>query len=263
MKARVKRQVRTRTRKLLFLQEELEDAGVTFEIYRDDFELAVALARPNVRVEQDLEKYCDNIEKAREQAHEQALAVQQEAEEAVPDDPSDDEKTPDRPGKGLYKSIARQTHPDRHLQMGVTDADERARLSGFFTEAHDAFTRGALEVLVRIGLQLGMDPEDMNMSAEKLMGYIDKEVLVTLSKIKNFQSSYAWVWGEADEDIPRRVQILLQFLSLTGHDDLDEVIVRDVVERHAMMFNDDGTRRTRPRARKSGERPGRILRQPK
>ena len=263
MKARVKRQVRTRTRKLLFLQEELEDAGVTFEIYRDDFELAVALARPNVRVEQDLEKYCDNIEKAREQAHEQALAVQQEAEEAVPDDPSDDEKTPDRPGKGLYKSIARQTHPDRHLQMGVTDADERARLSGFFTEAHDAFTRGALEVLVRIGLQLGMDPEDMNMSAEKIMGYIDKEVLVTLSKIKNFQSSYAWVWGEADEDIPRRVQILLQFLRLTGHDDLDEVIVRDVVERHAMMFNDDGTRRTRPRARKSGERPGRILRQPK
>ena len=262
MKARVKRQVRARTRKLLFLQEELQDAEDTFEIYRDDFELAVALARPNVRVEQDLEKYCDNIEKAREAAHEQALAVQQEAEEAVPDDPSDEE-APDRPGKGLYKRIARQTHPDRHLQLGVTDPDERTRLSGFFTEAHDAFTRGALEVLVRIGLQLGIDPEDMNMSAEKIVGHIDKEIHVTLSQIKNLQTSYAWAWGEADEDIPRRLKILLQFLRLTGHDSLDEVIVRDVVERHAMMFNDDGTRRDRPRARKSGERPGRILRQTK
>lgn len=263
MKARVKRQVRTRTRKLLFLQEELQDAELTFEIYRDDFELAVALARPNVRVEQDLEKYCDNIEKAREQAHEQALAVQQQAEEQVPAELPDDDETPDRPGKGLYKSIARQTHPDRHLQLGITDPDDRARLSGFFTEAHDAFTRGALEVLVRIGLQLGMDPEDMGMSAEKMMGLMDKEVLMTLSKIKNLQSSYAWVWGESDEDIPRRVVILLQFLRLTGHDDLDEVVVRDIVERHAMMFDEDGTRRARPRARRQGERPGRLIRQPK
>ena len=262
MKARVKRQVRARTRKLLFLQEELQDFQDTFEAYRDDFEMAVALARPNVRVEQNLEKYCENIEAAREETRQQALIAQQEAAEKVPDDPSDDE-TPNRPGKGLYKRIARQTHPDRHLHMGVTDPLEKLRLSRLFSEAHDAFECGALEVLVRIGLQLGLDPDDMDMPPEKIMGLIDREISLAVSQIKQIQSSYAWVWGEADEDIPRRVEILLQFLRLTGHDNLDEGIVKDVVERHAMMFNEDGTRRTRPRARKSGERPGRILRQTK
>lgn len=134
-----------------------------------------------------------------------------EAEEPPPPEeyhhPEVNLHTPESPSwaKKLWKSIARECHPDR-LNTQEIDASEMAKKHQWFLESRRCFETRDWSQLLHIGVQLALWVDDIpHHQQNQMLGNMYQE---KSKRIGDIQTSLAWKWGTNWDRNDIRIQIV-------------------------------------------------------
>jgi len=107
------------------------------------------------------------------------------------------EKKDDKPKdvKKLYRKIVMLSHPDKNEDLD--DDEEKARLTVLYKEATKAYNDVDMSTLIRIAVELGLNPPDP--TEEQLKGLHDKVNDIKLD-IATIEHTVAWVWYYSNEE---------------------------------------------------------------
>jgi len=231
-----------------YLQSRLSDQQEIFVIYQQDFSRVIRIAAGNIRVEQDIRVLKKNIEAAAAAKKSKSLEEIKKETEVKPGEKD--------PGKSLYRKIALETHPDRQVALNNSKEDVLKK-EEMFKQAMLAHEEKNIPDLLMIGIKLGMNPLDLGFSVKELRKIYEKMEKKINVEIKKIESSYVWVWGESEGNIPLRLNLLDAYLRQTGHPPVDKSILRDIIEHHESSANEMVPA---SRQRKVGKRPKKLLR---
>jgi len=118
--------------------------------------------------------------------------------------------------KALWKKIAMKCHPDRlpHFKLSELEALKRKK---YIIDARECIDREDWAHLIAIGIYIGEyieEEKSLLYPAQKRM--LEKLYNKTAAKVNDIQSSVAWMWGTADDDMTTKISIISTLCNKRG-----------------------------------------------
>jgi hypothetical protein len=103
--------------------------------------------------------------------------------------------------KKLYRKIASETHPDKLVASGFSQA-EVSRKESIFKKAKEAYERNNWYTLYSVAVDLGIDVGEID---EKHIDWIEEDIKLTMGRISKMGQLFVWVWYTSDDKGKERV----------------------------------------------------------
>ena len=111
----------------------------------------------------------------------------------------------------VFKKIAKETHPDKLINKGISDEEYDAKVD-MYKEAQRSVKNRDWSKVVEIAKELGIDISDIKNDDSE---YLSESVKRLTEKIKQLKTTYAWKWGNTpDQDKEIMKGMILQSLGL-------------------------------------------------
>ena len=111
----------------------------------------------------------------------------------------------------VFKRIAKQTHPDKLINKGISDEEYDAKVD-MYKEAQRSVENRDWSKVVEIAKELGIDISDIKNDDSD---YLNESVKRLAEKIKQLKTTYAWKWGNTpDQERESMKGMILQSLGL-------------------------------------------------
>jgi len=106
--------------------------------------------------------------------------------------------------KKLFKEVAKVSHPDMILDSSDKDRERKEKL---FKKANEAIEGNDYFDLIEVAEKLDVD---IPPPTEEEVALLKESVSDMNKKIKQFKSTFAWIWYHADK---KRVQVMSQYIA--------------------------------------------------
>ena len=168
-------------RQILYLRSELEETQIIFQECLGDFD-------------SEFGKYFkDNINKKNKN----------ESMDPVEFD------IPEKDVNIVFRMIAQKTHPDKLVKEDTSSPSYKAKVE-MYKEAQRSVKNKDWSRVIEIAMELGIDISDVKNDDSD---YLNESIKALTEKIKELQSTYAWIWYHT-EDKDQAKQMILQSLGL-------------------------------------------------
>ena len=117
---------------------------------------------------------------------------------------------PEKDVNTVFKRIAKETHPDKLINKDISDEEYDAKVD-MYKEALGSVDNKDWSRVIEIAMELGIDVSDVKSDDSD---YLNESIKGLTSKIKELQSTYAWIWYHTD-DKKQAKQMILQSLGLS------------------------------------------------
>ena len=110
----------------------------------------------------------------------------------------------------VFKKIAQKTHPDKLVKEDTLSSTYKEKVD-MYKEALGSVENRDWSRVIEIAMELGIDVSDVKSDDSD---YLNESIKGLTSKIKELQSTYAWIWYHTD-DKKQAKQMILQSLGLS------------------------------------------------
>ena len=111
--------------------------------------------------------------------------------------------------KNVFKKIAQKTHPDKLIKEDTLSSTYKEKVD-MYKEALGSVENKDWSRVIEIAMELGIDVSDVKNDDSD---YLNESIKALTEKIKELQSTYAWIWYHTD-DKKQAKQMILQSLGL-------------------------------------------------
>ena len=240
--------IRTLTRNVKFLREDLEDRRKLNSLFNEDFAKVVRLAKNNIKAEQNQAAMNSAIKEMLEKHPE--IGKKHNTELSSTD--KDHLKNKDKALKKMYKKAVMECHPDRHVSMGIREEEAKKKMKSLFQKARAAYDDNDVEEMISVCIDLDLDLHNLDISTQSLISYLEIATIRLKREIKEIDKSFTWVWGHSHGNIEMRIRLLSAYLVQTGHPKISDTILKDIIEHYESGQARTGSHR--------GERPKKLIR---
>ena len=110
----------------------------------------------------------------------------------------------------VFKKIAQKTHPDKLIKEDTSSSTYKEKVD-MYKEALGSVENRDWSRVMEIAMELGIDVSDVKNDDSD---YLNESIKGLTSKIKELQSTYAWIWYHTD-DKKQAKQMILHSLGLS------------------------------------------------
>ena len=110
----------------------------------------------------------------------------------------------------VFRMIAQKTHPDKLVKEDTLSSTYKEKVD-MYKEALGSVDNKDWSRVIEIAMELGIDVSDVKSDDSD---YLNESIKGLTSKIKELQSTYAWIWYHTD-DKKQAKQMILQSLGLS------------------------------------------------
>ena len=240
--------IRTLTRNVKFLREDLADRRKLNNLFNEDFAKVVRLAKNNIKAEQ-----CqDAMNLAIKVMLEKHPEIGQKYSAEINSTDKDQLKNKDKALKKMYKKAVMECHPDRHASMGISEEEAKKKMKNLFQKARTAYDDNDVEEMISVCIDLDLDLHNLDMSHQALISYLETATIRFKREIEEIDKSFTWVWGHSCGNVEMRIRLLSAYLIQTGHPKISDTILKDIIEHYESGQDRTGSQR--------GERPKKLIR---
>ena len=240
--------IRTLTRNVRFLREELDDKRKLNSLFNEDFAKIVRLAKNNIKAEQNI----DAMKLAIKVMLEKHPEIGQKYSTEINSADKDQLKNKDKALKKMYKKAVMECHPDRHVSMGISEEEVKKKMKSLFQKARTAYDDNDVEEMISVCIDLDLDLHNLDMSHQTLISYLETATIRLKKEIEEIDKSFTWVWGHSHGNTEMRIRLLNAYLVQTGHPKISDTILKDIIEHYESGQTRTGSQR--------GERPKKLIR---
>ena len=110
----------------------------------------------------------------------------------------------------VFRMIAQKTHPDKLVKEDTLSSTYKEKVD-MYKESLGSVDNKDWSRVIEIAMELGIDVSDVKSDDSE---YLNESIKGLTSKIKELQSTYAWIWYHTD-DKKQAKQMILQSLGLS------------------------------------------------